>query len=85
MKIIDGRAEVSTDPEADQPIRDTMSQQRKQEIIAWLKQRQNAGLISKQEMHSRLKQIDDNIHLLEAADSAHRFTMSLGIMQVEDA
>ena len=62
-----------------------MSQQRKHEIIEWLKQRLNAGLIQKQEMQAKLKQIDQNMHLLMAADTARQFTMSIGIMQAQDA
>ena len=52
------------------------------EIIAWLKSRLNNGLISKYEMQSRIKQIEDNMHMLETAETARQFTMSIGIMQV---
>ena len=66
-------------------MRDTMAQQRKQEILAWLRQRFNAGLISKQEMQSRIEQIEANVDKLMSPDEAREFTMRMGIMQVEDA
>ena len=55
FKLLDGMLEINEAVDAGQPIRDTMSQQRKQELLGWLRQRLNAGLISKQEMQSRIE------------------------------
>jgi len=59
-----------------------MAMQRKQEILTWLRQRLNAGLISKNEMQSRIEQLELNIEKLMTPDEARQFTMSIGIMQV---
>ena len=46
-KILDGSHAVNEAPDAMHPMREIMAQQRKQEIFSWLRQRLNAGLISK--------------------------------------
>ena len=48
--IIDGDVRVAQDPNAAQPMRFAMAQQRKSELLQWLRQRLNEALISKQEM-----------------------------------
>jgi len=53
--------------------------------LAWLRQRLNGGLISKQEMQTRIGQIEANMDKLTSPETARQFTMSIGIMQVKDA
>ena len=48
--IIDGDVRVAQDANAAQPMRFAMAQQRKSELLQWLRQRLNEALISKQEM-----------------------------------
>lgn len=51
---------MNESPDAAQPLQLEMAQKRKVELRNWLQQRLNAGLISKQEMHSRLAIIEAN-------------------------
>ena len=85
FKLVDGLVEVNEAVDAGQPVRDMMAMQRKMEILSWLRQRLNGGLISKQEMQSRIEQLEANMDKLMSPDEARRFTMSIGIMQVSDA
>ena len=60
-KLCDGVISISDDPDASKPLKEAMAEKRKGELLAWLRERHNQNMISKQEFQSRVDQIENNV------------------------
>lgn len=69
---------------ADKPYREMLAIQRKQEIMVYLKQRYNAGLLKKDELDTRIKSVNENKEMLMSLEKTREFTRKIGVVQMVD-